>query len=254
MTEGAVTKSMMNGMGNPAGSVAEKVVEAARLESGMPEVDVESGLSLLINQSGKMRMLSHRAAMFALLAAQEADMASLFELDKAMREFCGILEAIQHGSTTLGVAENVARVLQQSQAIPGSAMDAIESFIRQARQLRRCLERQTCQSEHLADFARFVSADLLKALNTVTENIGITLQARLDHRNAQEDQTRRAVRSAIESIDHVSQKVKLISLNASIEASHAGEKGRGFSVIAAEIRALSEEAARATRGIMQQMS
>lgn len=108
--------------------------------------------------------------------------------------------------------------------------------------------------EHLAVFARFVSSDLLRALNEVTDNIGKTLKARLDLRLAHEDQTRKAVKTAIESIDSVSQRVKLISLNASIEASHAGEKGRGFSIIAAEIRALSEEAARATRGIIKQMS
>jgi phosphoserine phosphatase RsbU/P len=44
----------------------------------------------------------------------------------------------------------------------------------------------------------------------------------------------------IEAIEDVSVTIDLVSLNASIEASHAGQFGRGFSVIAKEIKKLSE--------------
>lgn len=227
---------------------------AVTAEAAMMEAELESGLGTLINLSGKMRMLSHRVAMFALLAAHAGDNASLRELETALNDFSGILDAIQHGSKELGISDEVARVLRNAGALSPTVSYTIERFIAEARQVLRALQSRRCQLQQLAAFARFVSSDLLQALNEVTGNIGKTLQQRLDLRNAQEDLTRRAVRDAIESIDHVSQQVKLISLNASIEASHAGDKGRGFGVIAAEIRALGEEAARATRGIMQQMS
>jgi hypothetical protein len=217
-------------------------------------MDIESGLGSLINLSGKMRMLSHRVAMFALLASQENPALNLREFDNSLQDFTGILDALRGGSDKYGISRDVAQILVASQALRQSALVPIEHFIRQARQLRRSLELGQCPSVSLAAFAHFISGDLLQALNEVTYNVNATLRARLDARAAYEDQTRMAVRNAIESIDSVSQKVKLISLNASIEASHAGDKGRGFSVLAAEIRALSEEAARATRGIMQQMS
>ncbi len=205
--------------------------------------------------AGALGTFRQNAVEKTLIEAEQNDRtAQTTARQKAMEDFIAVFEdqmrdtlnalgdaslQMNETSTTMSsVSSQTTAQIQLAARASGAASTNVQSVASASEQLSASINDISRQVTHAAGIAA-------RAVSQANETDG-TVQGLAN--------SARRIGEVVELINNIASQTNLLALNATIEAARAGDAGKGFSVVASEVKSLSNQTAKATGDISEQIA
>lgn len=218
---------------------------------------LESSLLRLMNQTGKLRMLSHRTMMLLLLAQNDTDHQDDYikDLAKAVKTFEDFARPLLDPDHLNNEFAPACHFLFQNKAIDKTDLDAVEHFITQIKTLLdKAVRHYQIDTATIRETAQYVSVLLLSRINNILQAIETQMDKMHEMTALENERKNEVIGRSVDELEKSTRMVFMISLNASIEASRLGAGGDGFKQIVREIRDLSDQMGRSASRLKIELS